>query len=1042
MSAPFPPGPPSDGPEGPTGPRAPRGPQGPRPRRRRGALAPTIAVLGVLVFLLVLFAELWTEVLWFRQLGFLDVLRTRLVTQSLLFLAAAVLMGVAVWASLTVAFRGRPIYAPSTPGQEALDRYREQLEPLRRLVGIAVPLVLALFAGSAAAAQWRNVQLWLNRQSFDETDPVFGLDVGFYVFTLPVLQFLVGFLTAVVLLAGLAALLTHYLYGGLRLSGPGERTTRAARVQLAVLGALFLLLRAASYWLERYALTTSESSDITGPLYTDVNAVIPARTLLAVVSVLVALTFVFTAIRGNWRVPALGVGLLVLVAVAAGGIWPQVIQRFQVQPNELSLQTPYISNNIAATRAAYGLDEIEVTDYDAELSAERGALAQDARTIPGIRLLDPGLVSPTYQQLQQIRQFYAFPDPLDVGQYSVEGELRDTVLAVRELNLNGLPPAQRNWINDHTVYTHGYGVVAAYGNQRTAGGEPVFFQSGIVAPNAEEEVVTETDLGQFQQRIYFGEFSPNYSIVGGPEGVAPQELDYPDSTVDSGQQNVTYDGDGGVPMGDFFTQLLFAIKFRSEEIILSDAVNPESQVMFDRNPRERVEKVAPWLQLDGDPYPAVVGDRVLWVIDGYTTSNRYPYSNSTVLDEATATSTTATADNVTALLPERVNYVRNSVKATVDAYDGEVTLYAWDTEDPVLQAWRGVFPDAVRDVDEISGELMAHVRYPQDIFKVQREVLERYHVTDPASFFNGTDFWSVPDDPTLDEVQALQPPYYLSLQMPGQEEPSFSLSSTFIPTNQGGGEVRNVLTGFLAVDADAGDEEGSPREGYGQLRLLQIRNDETVPGPGQVQNDFNADPLINEQLNILTLGQSDLRSGNLLTLPIGGGLLYVQPVYIQSSGNTSYPLLQRVLVAFGDELGFGETLDEALDDLFGGDAGADAPDADAGALPDTGEVEQPVPDVGDGGGIEDPVPAVSPTPTPDDEGGAPTQEPAPTVGPVDPAAAQQQLDQALQAARQAITDSQAALADGDFAAYGEAQDRLEQAIERAIAAEAVLEGGR
>jgi len=987
------------------------------------------------VFLLVLFAELWTEVLWFRELGFVEVLRTRIVTQAILFVVAAVIMAVAVWASLTLAFRARPVYAPSTPGQEALDRYREQLEPLRRLVGIAVPVVLGLFAGSAASGQWQTVQLWLNRTPFGESDPEFGLDVGFYVFTLPLLQFVTGFATAVVLLAGLAALLTHYLYGGLRLSGPGERTTPQARIHLGILGAAFLLLRAVSYWLERYALMTVENNRISGPLYTEVNAVIPARTLLAVVSVLVALTFLYTVIRGNWRVPALGVGLLVLVAVAAGGIWPQVIQRFQVQPNELTLQTPYIERNIEATRAAYGIDGVEVTDYDAVLEAERGQLAEDARTIPGIRLLDPNLVSPTYRQLQQIRPFYAFPDSLDVARYDIQAETRDTVLAARELDLNGLPDAQRNWVNDHTVYTHGYGIVAAFGNQRTQGGEPLFFQSGIVAPAVEEEVETVSDLGTFEQRIYFGEFSPDYSIVGAPEGASPQELDYPDSTVPSGQRNTTYEGDGGVGMGDFFTQLLFAIKFRAEEIVLSDTVNPQSRIMFDREPRERVEKVAPWLELDGDPYPSVVDDQVVWVVDGYTTTNQYPYSFSTSLDEATATSVTAGgADNITTLLPQRVNYVRNSVKATVDAYDGKVTLYAWDTEDPILQAWSGVFPDSVQPLDGISGELMSQVRYPQDQFKVQREVLERYHVTDPASFFNGTDFWSVPEDPTTPDIPALQPPYYLSLRMPDQDAPSFSLTSTFIPTTEGDSDDRNVLTGFLAADADAGDEAGVPAEGYGQLRLLQIRNDETVPGPGQVQNDFNADPAISQELNVLRLGESSTINGNLLTLPIGGGLLYVQPVYIQSTGSTSFPLLQRVLVAFGNEIGFGETLDEALDDVFGGDAGADAPDADAEVLPDTGDGEG-VPD------IEDPTPVtpeqtVEPTPeTPTGE-----QPPAPSVSPVDPATAQAQLDAALQDARQAITDSQAALADNDFAAYGEAQDRLSAAIEQAITAEASLGG--
>ena len=977
----------------------------------------------MLVFALVLLAEVWTDVLWFRELGFVEVLRTRLVTQILLFVVAFLIMAVAVWGSLTIAFRARPVYAPTTPGQEALDRYREQLEPLRRIVGIAVPALLGLFAGSAAAGQWQTVILWINRQPYGEVDAEFGIDIGFYLFTLPMLEFLVGFGTAVILLSGLAALLTHYLYGGVRVSGPGERTTREARLHLGLLGAAFLLLRGASYWLERYGLMTAESGvlPIAGPTYADDNAQLPALVVLTVASVLVAALFVYAAVRGSWRIPAIGVGVLVLTAVAAGGVWPQVVQRFQVVPNALRLETPYIERNIEATRDAYAVDGIEVTDYNTELTAERGQLAEDARTIPGIRLLDPNIVAPTFQQLQQIRQFYAFPESLDIDRYEIDGATQDTVVALREVTLNGLPAAQRNWVNDHTVYTHGFGVVAAYGNQRTRDGEPVFFQGGI--PNTGE-------LDEFQPRVYFGEFSPDYSIVGSPEGIDPQELDYLDEEAPNGQRNYSYEGDGGVSVGDFFTQLLFAIKFRAEEIVLSDAVNAESRLMFDREPRERIEKVAPWLTVDGDPYPAVIGDKVVWILDGYTTSDEFPYSTSTTLEEATVTSITETSNAVATLLPERVNYVRNSVKATVDAYTGEVVLYAWDEGDPLLEAWSQAFPGSVQPIDAISGELMAHLRYPQDLFKVQRDLLERYHVEDAPGFFSGADFWSVPEDPTLgEEFTALQPPYYLTLEMPTQEEPSFSLTSTFIPTQDGGAEGRNVLTGFLAVDADAGDEAGNPRDGYGQLRLLQIRSDEgTVPGPGQVQNDFNASPVISQELNVLRLGESDTISGNLLTLPIGGGLLYVQPVYVQSSTGTQFPILQRVLVAFGDEIGFGETLDEALDDIFDGDAGAEAPDADLGTVPDA--TPPGVPDAPTDPQAVDPDDSL-PTPvapTPDDS------DEAPIAG-----TPEGRLDQALQDARAAIMESQTALAAGDFAAYGEAQARLTDAIDRAIEAEGQIE---
>ncbi|MFP5333865.1 MAG: UPF0182 family protein [Actinomycetes bacterium] len=977
--------------------------------RRRGVLVPTLVVLGALVVGLALFAEIWTEVLWFNQLGFGGVYRTRLLTQVALFLLGAGAMAGAVGASLSFAYRSRPVYAPVSPEQQSLDRYRESLEPLRRIVILALPAGLGLFAGSAASQQWETVLLWLNRVPFNSEDAQFGLDIGFFVFTLPFLRFVLGFLTAVVVLAGLAGAATHYLYGGLRLQGRGERTTRAARVHLALLGGLLVLLQAGSYWLDRYGQLVDDNGLFTGAGYTGVNAVIPARTILAGIAVICALLFIAAAFTGSWRIPAVGVALLLVSAIAIGGIYPAVVQRFQVQPSEQSREAPYIQRNIESTRAAFGIDSVEETTYTAQEEGEAGALREDAETTASIRLLDPSLVSPAFRQLQQGRQYYGFPDILDVDRYDIDGETRDAVVAVRELDLNGLADNARSWINDHTVYTHGFGLVAAYGNQRQPSGEPAFFQGGIP---------TTGELEVDEPRVYFGERSPDFSIVGAPEGAAPRELDFPDDEAPNGQRNNTYTGDGGPRMGDPFNRLMYAIKFRDQNILLSDAVNPESQILYDRHPRERVEKVAPFLTLDGNTYPAVVDGRVKWIVDGYTTSNQYPYSSLEPLGELTIDSLTATSQSVVALRPQEVNYIRNSVKATVDAYDGSVTLYAWDEQDPVLRAWQQVFPDAVQPMSAISGELMSHLRYPEDLFKVQRTVLSSYHVEDAAAFYSEQDFWRVPNDPTKDEDEP-QPPYYLTLQMPTQDESSFSLTSTYIPRATGQ-NVRNVLTGFVAVDAEAGDADGERRDGYGQIRLLTLPRSAVVNGPGQVQNDFNSNPRVSESLNVLRLGESQVLNGNLLTLPVGGGLLYVQPVYVQSAGETSYPLLRRVLVSFGDEIGFADTLDAALDQVFGGDSGAEAGDADTpggGQEPVVPPVEGEEPPAG---GEEPPV---EPT------------EPAPPAGD-----AQARLQDALQRANQAIQDGQAALAESDFAAYGEAQERLQQAIEDALAAEAELRG--
>jgi len=963
-----------------------RDPRGPRPvlqKRRRGALAPTLITLGVLIVLGLIASQFWTEVLWYQQLGYLQVYRTELITRILLFVIGAVVMGAAVAVSLVIGYRSRPIYAPVSAEQAGLDRYRESIEPLRRLVGVVVPVILALFAGSTASQKWKTVLLWLHAVPFHQKDPQFHLDIGFFVFTLPWLQFIVGFLTAVVLLSAIAALVTHYLYGGLRLQGAGQRLTSAARIHLSVLAGLFLLLRGLDYWLSRFALSTKDSRLITGLTYTDANAVLTARGVLAGIAVIIALLFFISAAVDRWRlIPLYGVALLVVSAIVIGGIYPAAVQRFQVAPSARQLEAPYIARNITATRQAYGLSQVQATDYAARTDADATALRDSAETIPGIRLLDPSLVSPTFGQLQQIKQYYSFPDSLDVDRYTIDGKERDTVIAPRELNLNAAPAAQRTWPNDHLFYTHGYGVVAAYGNQRTDDGKPVFFQQGIPSTGA---------LGNYEPRIYFGEKSPDYSIVGAPKGATPQELDYPDNNA-SGQQNNTYDGKGGVSIGSKFRKLLYSIKFQDQNILLSKQVNSASKILYDRTPRQRVEKVAPFLTLDGDPYPAVVDGRIKWILDGYTTSSRYPYSRTQVLEDATSDSITHSTTSVAALDNQKVNYIRNSVKATVDAYDGTVTLYTWDKTDPVLKAWTKIFPNVVKPITDIDSQLMSHLRYPEDLFKVQREILQKYHVTDAGAFYGQQDFWAVPDDPTRSGY-LLQPPYYLTLQMPGQKQTAFSLTSNFIPA----GRTRSVLTGFLAVDADAGSVAGQPASTYGQLRLLQLPRDTVISGPGQVQNTFNSDPTVSQVLNLLQQSNTNVERGNLLTLPLAGGLLYVQPVYVRSSGGNSYPLLQKVLVAFGDKIGFANDLDGALDQVFG--SGGNSTGTDTGTGSDTG--------TGTGTGTS-----------------TGTQT-----------AAQARLQAALQQAATALKNSQAALKAGDFAAYGVAQKQLTTAVQDAVAAE-------
>ena len=892
------------------------GPNGPfsRPspsttRRRRSPLIATLIVVAVLVIGFVYFSQVYADVLWYNQLGFLEVFIKENLTRIALFAAAFVVMSVCVYFSIRAAYSSRPIYAPDSALQDNLNRYQAQLEPVRKLLMIGIPVVVGGFAGTAAMAMWEQALLFFNRKDFGQTDPEFNMDYSFYLNTLPFIGFIVGFLISVVVISGIAGLLTHYLYGGIRLEEKGVFVSRPARIHIAVIAASFLLLQAVNFWLDRYNTLLSTSGSWTGALYTDVNAVIPTKAILAVASVIVALLFILSAIIGRWRLPIIGTAMLVITAIVAGGVYPWIVQRYQVVPSEQTLEREYIQRNIDMTREAYGLADTEVIDYDATVDANAGALAADAGTTANIRLLDPNVVSDAFGQLQQFRQYYQFPETLNVDRYDVEGDIQDTVIAVRELNINGVPDG---WVNEHILYTHGYGVVAARGSTVQADGKPSFMESGIPSTGV---------LGDYEPRVYFGESSPDYSVVGAPEDTAPVEIDRPQTGNAEDDTQTTFSGDGGPSVGNLFNQLVYAIKFQSTELLLSDFVNEESQILYDRDPRERVEKVAPYLTVDGNAYPAVVDGRVKWIVDGYTTSRYFPYSTQQELASATTDSLTGGAS--AALPADRVNYIRNAVKATVDAYDGSVTLYAWDDEDPLLKAWQDVFPSTLKPYSDMSADLMAHVRYPEDQFKVQRELMGRYHVTDAESFYKNDDAWSVPSDPTRTNSDVKQPPYYLSLQMPGQDSPAFSLTTPFIPFVSQNGEARNVLYGFLAADADAGTgTDGEKAESYGTLRLLELPTDTAVPGPGQAQNRFNSDPTVSNALNLLRQGASEVINGNLLSLPVGGGMLYVQPVYVQSSGASSYPTLQRVLVNFGEKVGFAPTLDEALDQVFGGDSGA------------------------------------------------------------------------------------------------------------------------
>ncbi len=942
------------------------------PTARRGrVLVVTLAVLVAIVIGFVLFTSFWTDLLWYRSVDATGVYTTQLWTKLGMFLVLGVFMAGTIAVNAWLPYRFRPVLSSLTAEQQSLERYRIALEPLRRLLLIAVSAVIGILAGVSASAEWQTWLLWRNATDFGVTDPEFGMDVSFYAFTLPFLRFVVGFLFATVVLSFVVAVVVHYLYGGVRLQSPDGHTSTAARAHLSTLIGIFVLLKAGAYALDRYDLATGQSGLVPGLTYTDVHAVLPAQTIMIFVALICAGLFFVVAFRDSWRLAITSLVLLLATSALIGGIYPALVQQLQVKPTEVVKESPYITRSIEATRAAYGIANAEVSQYQAVSEATPEALAKSAGTIENIRLIDPTVVSPTFAALEQNRTYYQFPDPLDVDRYTIDGRLRGAVVAVRELNLNGIPDAQRNWANDHVIYTHGFGFVGAYDNTATTDGKPSFFESNLPS---------QGKLDIAQPRIYFGENMPQYSIVGAPDGTPPRELDYPDETAEQGLAKYTYEGSGGIPVGSLLNRLLYTVKYQEPNILLSDLVNDDSRILEVRDPRDRVKKVAPWLRLDGDPYPAVVDGRVEWIVDGYTTTDAYPYAKSTTLGDATSDSVTTSSRNVVAQARDDINYIRNSVKATVDAYDGTVTLYAWDESDPMLQTWSKVFPGLLQPRSAISESLMAHLRYPADLFKVQREIMAQYHVTDANNFYYGTDFWSIPDDPAK-RVQQPQPPYYLQVQMPGPggTTPVYSLTTTFAP------QRRPTLAAFMAVNSQPGPD-------YGKMQVLQLPSNTTIPGPAQVQNNFETDPVVKQQLTLLRgSGSSDIDYGNLLSLPVAGGMLYVEPVYIRAGGADGYPLLKKVLVGFGPKVAFQDTLAEALNELFGGKN--------------------------------------TPTKPPDDN----TPPPSET--------AQQRLAAAISAAQKAYADGEAALAKGDWSAYGAAQKRLADALAKAVAAEQEIAKG-
>ena len=865
-------------------------------------LVPVIVGLVAFVVVLIIVAGVWTDFLWFRSVHYGSVFGVTYGTRWALFFIGGIFMAVVTGVNAVIAFRLRPAYRPVTPQRPGIETYRLAVDPHRRLLlGIALGLV-GLISGISAAGAWRTWLLFINQVPFHQRDPQFKIDISFFVFTYPFIRLVLSFLFAAVLLSLATAVLVHALYGGLRLQGRRVRATAGAQMQLFILLGLFVLLKGVAYWFDRYGIDFSQRGTVTtGASYTDVNAVLPAKTVLAVIAVICAVLFFAGAVRHSAMLPAVGFGLLVLSAIIIGGVYPAIIQQFVVKPNELAKESKYIAREISSTRTAYAVSGVRVIAYPGAPSVPPSKLAGQVVGLNGLRLMDPAVVSATFQQLQQVKGFYQFPDQLSVDRYRLPSggsTPQDVVVAVR--GMGGPPQGQGNWINTHLVYTHGFGFVGAKADAVGNGGNPEFVESDI-PPHGQ--------LGPFEPRVYFGPMEETYAIVGGPPGRPGQELDYPFENA-SGQKNYTYNGSGGVPVGSPLNRVLYAVKFRELNILLSGAINGYSKILYDRQPLARVAKVAPWLTLDGSPYPVVANGRILWVVDGYTTTDLYPYSERIGMPQATSTSQTPNG-SIAGSQAGNINYIRNSVKAVVDAYTGSVTLYQWGPSDPMLHTWMNAFPGVVKPGRDIPAYLRPHLRYPPDLFEVQRQILAKYHVTNPQSFYGGQNFWTVPNDPTGRAINSglSQPPYYLTMTMPGyRQQPQFSLTTAMAQ------KARPNLAAYMAVDSN-------PQSGYGTIRVLQLPQAAAILGPQQVQNNFETDPVASKELSLFRQGGSTVIKGNLVSLPLGGGLLYEEPIYIEAAGGSSagsYPTLKRVFVFYDGQVGYGVSVQGALAQVFTG----------------------------------------------------------------------------------------------------------------------------
>ena len=853
-----------------------------------------VAIIGFSVARAI--ATFFTNYLWFDSVNLNSVWLKILLTKGALVGATSLLAFVFIFTNLRFAVRATPVMDifESFESQDPLSRFRawtnERFSRYRLLGSIG----LSLFLGAGASQLWEQVLLFLNQHNFGVTDPVFQADVSRYVFGLPLYRLFVSWGFQLVIFTSLIIILFFVATGALQLSqGRLPEVSSGAKAHLSVLLAFIAILKAFAYRLDSMELLYSPRGKVFGASYTDVVAHLPALNLLILISLFGAVLLLVNIKRRGWLLPATAISLWLAVSIIVGGLVPAAIQRFRVVPDELNKELPYVDSHIDYTRLAYGLDSIEEKSFAASPDLSQNDISNNKQTVDNIRLWDPTVLAETYSQLQEIRAYYALQE-VDVDRYKINGELTQVMVAARELDQTNLPAV--GWVNERLQYTHGFGVVFSPANNVASQGQPDVYDKGVPA------TTTVTELEVEQPRIYFGESadSVEYVVVNSLQ----DEVDYPLSTEGQSVAYTNYSGDGGVGIGSFFRRLGFALRYGELNLLISNQLSDDSKLIMERNIVSRVKKAAPFLYTDNDPYLALIDGNLFWIIDMYTVSDKYPYAQPADTRRL----------NENSGLPINFNYLRNSVKAVVNAYDGTMNFYVVDENDPLMSAYNDIFPNLFSPKSEMTSELLDHIRYPEDLFTIQSDMYRDYHMTDPRVFYADEDPWVIPSDSsTTPRVGTLRGefteigfkpmlPYYLLMSLPGESDLSYLIFQPFNPEN------RPNMQSFLVADADP--------ENYGQLIDFRLPKGEFVDGPSQVATRINQDPDISQIFTLLDQQGSSVIKGNLFVVPINQSILYYQPIYLQGEQNP-LPEFKFVVVVFQDRIIMRETLSEALANIFG-----------------------------------------------------------------------------------------------------------------------------